>query len=141
MGVFTFEKNRLDLEPVSVEVRTKIAEINQSINQSSNINLSTTMVELHVFFETVINPGPCTVAPSRLLILPTPPPPLVTPLHQILDDVEPPRRLARENDEGQEGDARTAYLQPSLKAQPIARPELERDHQANIDFERYRGRV
>lgn len=55
--------------------------------------------------------------------------------------MEPPRRQARDNEEGEEGDARTAYLQPSLKAEPLARPELERDHDANVDFERYRGRV
>lgn len=60
---------------------------------------------------------------------------------QVLDDVEPPRRPPRDHEDSQEGDARTAYLQPSLKAEPLARPELERDHPANIDFERYRGRV
>ena len=62
-------------------------------------------------------------------------------LNQVLDDVEPPRRQARDNEEREEGEARTAYLQPSLKADPLARPELERDHDANVDFERYRGRV
>ena len=61
---------------------------------------------------------------------------------QVLDDAEPPRRRSlRDHDVSEEGDPRTAYLQPSLKAEPFARPELERDHQANIDFERYRGRV
>lgn len=60
---------------------------------------------------------------------------------QVLDDVEPARRPARDHDDGEDSDARTAYLQPSLKAEPFARPELERDHQANIDFERFRGRV
>lgn len=60
---------------------------------------------------------------------------------KVLDDVEPVRRPARDNDGSDDGDARTAYLQPSLKAEPFARPELERDHQANIDFERFRGRV
>lgn len=64
-----------------------------------------------------------------------------TKYKKVLDDVEPARRPARDNDGSDEGDARTAYLQPSLKAEPFARPELERDHQANIDFERYRGRV
>lgn len=59
----------------------------------------------------------------------------------MLDDVEPARRPVRDQEDGDDGDARTAYLQPSLKAEPFARPELERDHQANIDFERYRGRV
>lgn len=60
---------------------------------------------------------------------------------QVLDDVEPPRRPARYHEDGEEGDARMAYLQPSLKAEPLARPELERDHPANVDFDRYRGRV
>ncbi|CAM9678070.1 unnamed protein product [Ectocarpus sp. 4 AP-2014] len=60
---------------------------------------------------------------------------------KVLDDVEPARRPARDHEDGDDGDARTAYLQPSLKAEPFARPELERDHQANIDFERFRGRV
>ncbi|CAM9575546.1 unnamed protein product [Pylaiella littoralis] len=60
---------------------------------------------------------------------------------KVLDDVEPARRPVRDNDGSDDGDARTAYLQPSLKAEPFARPELERDHQANIDFERFRGRV
>lgn len=60
---------------------------------------------------------------------------------QVLDDVEPARRPARDHEDGDDSDARTAYLQPSLKAEPFARPELERDHQANIDFERFRGRV
>lgn len=60
---------------------------------------------------------------------------------QVLDDVEPPRRPARDHDDAEDVDARTAYLQPSLKAEPLARPELDRSHQANIDFERYRGRV
>lgn len=62
-------------------------------------------------------------------------------LNQVLDDAEPPRRQARDNEDREEGEARTAYLQPSLKAEPLARPELERDHDANVDFERYRGRV
>eukprot|EP00752_Nemacystus_decipiens_P015850 g14160.t1 len=60
---------------------------------------------------------------------------------KVLDDVEPARRPARDHDDGEDTDARTAYLQPSLKAEPFARPELDRDHQANIDFERFRGRV
>lgn len=60
---------------------------------------------------------------------------------QVLDDVEPPRRPVRDHDDLQDPDARKAYLQPSLKAEPLARPELERDHPANVDFERYRGRV
>ncbi|CAM9535056.1 unnamed protein product [Scytosiphon promiscuus] len=60
---------------------------------------------------------------------------------KVLDDVEPARRPVRDQEDGDDGDARTAYLQPSLRAEPFARPELERDHEANIDFERYRGRV
>ncbi|CAM9832359.1 unnamed protein product, partial [Sphacelaria rigidula] len=61
---------------------------------------------------------------------------------KVLDDVEEPLRPVRHDIESVgAGDARTAYLQPSLKAEPLARPELDRDHPANIDFERYRGRV
>lgn len=72
---------------------------------------------------------------------------------QVLDEVKSPaddersgngrrrrddRDRPREPDEEHDGEA---YVQPSLKADPLAKPNLDPSHPVNIAFERYKGRV
>ncbi|CAM9922196.1 unnamed protein product [Discosporangium mesarthrocarpum] len=62
---------------------------------------------------------------------------------KVLDEVPAHRSPGdRADDQGDfEENPRTAYLQPGLKAEPLAQPECDPDHPINHDFARYQGRV